>query len=59
MGAKTPAQLSDSLGATRLVLDAEDLKALDDVSALPSQYPGWMLARQGEPPVEATARHGQ
>jgi len=23
------------------------MKTLDDVSALPHEYPGWMLARQG------------
>jgi hypothetical protein len=23
------------------------MKALDEVSALPPEYPGWMLARQG------------
>jgi len=48
MGAKTPAQLSDNLGSVKLKLDAEDMQALDAVSALPSEYPGWMLARQGE-----------
>ncbi len=56
VGAKTPAQLADNLGATRLVLTPEDLKTLDEVSALPPEYPGWMLARQGEgrrtPPVK-------
>ena len=47
MGAKTPAQLADNLGASKVTLLAEDLKALDEVSALPPEYPGWMLARQG------------
>ena len=55
MGAKTPAQLADNLGATKFQLSAEDVKTLDDVSALPPEYPGWMLARQGglrsTPPV--------
>lgn len=46
VGAKTPAQLEDNLGATKLELNAEDLKALDEVSALPPEYPGWMLVRQ-------------
>jgi len=27
-------------------LTADELKKLDDVSALPAEYPGWMLARQ-------------
>ena len=26
----------------------EELKALDAVSALPPEYPGWMLSRQGD-----------
>ncbi len=57
MGAKTPAQLADNLGASKVTLSPEDLKALDEVSALPPEYPGWMLARQGGlrsvPPVRA------
>jgi hypothetical protein len=38
-------------------LSAEDLTALDEVSALPPEYPGWMLAMQGQyrakPPLKA------
>lgn len=56
IGAKTPEQLADNLGATRLTLSPEELKTLDEVSALPSEYPGWMLALQGQyrdtPPVK-------
>lgn len=56
IGAKSMAQLSDNLGAARLTLDAEALKTLDEVSALPPEYPGWMLKFQGqtraEPPVK-------
>jgi aryl-alcohol dehydrogenase-like predicted oxidoreductase len=56
VGAKTPAQLEDNLGATQLELTADELAALDEVSALPPEYPGWMLARQGQnrakPPVK-------
>jgi len=48
VGAKTPAQLADNIGATQLELKAEELQALDEVSALPSEYPGWMLAMQGQ-----------
>jgi aryl-alcohol dehydrogenase-like predicted oxidoreductase len=48
IGAKTTAQLDDNLGATRLELSAEELKALDELSALPPEYPGWMLAMQGQ-----------
>ena len=56
MGAKTPEQLADNLGASKLVLDADELSVLDEVSALPPEYPGWMLERQGlarnKPPVK-------
>ena len=57
VGAKTAVQLEDNLGATKLELNAEELKALDEVSTLPPEYPGWMLARQGQsrgtPPMRA------
>ncbi len=48
VGAKTIAQLDDNLAATAVQLSADDLAALDAVSALPPEYPGWMLARQSE-----------
>jgi aryl-alcohol dehydrogenase-like predicted oxidoreductase len=47
IGAKNTEQLDDNLAAVKLSLTAEDMKTLDEVSALPSEYPGWMLARQG------------
>jgi aryl-alcohol dehydrogenase-like predicted oxidoreductase len=56
MGAKNPAQLQDNLGASRLTLGDEDMQALDAVSALPAEYPGWMLARQGEPRLKAPGK---
>ena len=34
---------------TGVNLTATELAALDDASRLPAEYPGWMLARQGEP----------
>ena len=47
VGAKTPEQLEDNLQASDIVLTPEELKSLDEASALPPEYPGWMLARQG------------
>lgn len=47
IGAKRLEQLDQNLAATKLKLDADDMKKLDDVSALAPEYPGWMLARQG------------
>jgi aryl-alcohol dehydrogenase-like predicted oxidoreductase len=46
IGAKTVEQLTDNLAATDVVLSADDIARLDEVSALPNEYPGWMLAWQ-------------
>jgi aryl-alcohol dehydrogenase-like predicted oxidoreductase len=48
VGAKRPDQLADNLAATQASLDANELRALDEVSRLPTEYPGWMIERQGE-----------
>jgi aryl-alcohol dehydrogenase-like predicted oxidoreductase len=48
IGAKNEAQLADNLKAPDVELSADELARLDEVSALPPEYPGWMLARQGE-----------
>jgi aryl-alcohol dehydrogenase-like predicted oxidoreductase len=47
IGAKTTEQLDDNLAAADLVLTSDEIARLDDVSALPAEYPGWMLDRQG------------
>jgi aryl-alcohol dehydrogenase-like predicted oxidoreductase len=46
VGAKTVEQLDDNLAATELRLTPEEIAALETVSALPSEYPGWMMERQ-------------
>lgn len=55
LGAKTMDQLKDNIAAANVVLSEQDMAALDEVSQLPREYPGWMLALQGqyraEPPV--------
>ena len=48
IGAKRPDQLEDNIAATHIRLTEEELRQLDAVSALPREYPGWMLERQGE-----------
>lgn len=48
VGAKRPEQLEDNLAASGVSLSAEEMQALDAVSALPAEYPGWMFERQGE-----------
>ena len=47
IGAKSVEQLDDNLAATTVKLSAEELQRLDAVSALPAEYPAWMLERQG------------
>ena len=46
IGAKTVEQLDDNLAATEVTFTPEELKTLDEVSALPPEYPGWMISRQ-------------
>jgi aryl-alcohol dehydrogenase-like predicted oxidoreductase len=47
IGAKRIDQLSENLAAVDITLSPEELKQLDEVSALPPEYPGWMLPFQG------------
>jgi aryl-alcohol dehydrogenase-like predicted oxidoreductase len=46
IGAKNEQQLKDNLAAADLALSAEDLATLDAASALPAEYPGWMVGWQ-------------
>lgn len=46
IGAKTKEQLLDNLAASDVVLTPAQLERLDQASALPSEYPGWMVSRQ-------------
>lgn len=47
IGAKTQEQLADNIAATEVKLSPEEIALLDQVSALSSEYPGWMLDRMG------------
>ena len=47
LGAKRADQLADNIGACDVVLSADDMAQLEGLSALPREYPGWMLAMQG------------
>lgn len=55
VGARNAGQLRDNLAASDVTLGEEELRRLDEVSALPPEYPGWMLEFQGKyratPPV--------
>ncbi len=46
IGAKTIEQLHANIKSTEVQLTEEDLKKIDEVSALPREYPGWMVERQ-------------
>jgi len=59
VGAKRVEQLDDNIAATGIRLSADELATLDKVSALPSEYPGWMLERQGGARAKRLAESGQ
>ncbi|MBD3291100.1 aldo/keto reductase [candidate division KSB1 bacterium] len=56
IGAKNEEQLADNLGAPEVMLSADELARLDDVSALPQEYPGWMVSRQSQNRVPQSAK---
>jgi hypothetical protein len=41
-------QLRDNIAASSVHLTEDEIKVLDGVSQLPAEYPGWMLALQGQ-----------
>ena len=43
LGARTQAQLDDNLASTKVELTGDEVAALDAASALPPEYPGWMV----------------
>jgi aryl-alcohol dehydrogenase-like predicted oxidoreductase len=59
IGAKRTEQLDDNIAATAIRLTRDELAALDKVSALPAEYPGWMLERQGGARAKRLADSGQ
>jgi len=48
IGARKLEQLKDNIASTKLTLNEDELQSLDAVSALAPEYPGWMLAFQGQ-----------
>lgn len=53
IGARNEEQLRDNLKASDFVLDPAEIAELDEVSALPPEYPGWVLEflrKQGRAP---------
>ena len=55
IGAKRLDQLADNLAAVDLVLTSDDVKRLDEASALPAEYPGWMVDFQNARDPRGTA----
>jgi aryl-alcohol dehydrogenase-like predicted oxidoreductase len=53
LGANRLEQLTDTLGAVDVVLTADHIARLDAVSALPTEYPQWMLAKQAPERIPA------
>jgi aryl-alcohol dehydrogenase-like predicted oxidoreductase len=56
IGAKRLDQLQDNLAAVEITLTQDELRQLDEVSALAPEYPGWMLPFQGADRLEPVAR---
>jgi aryl-alcohol dehydrogenase-like predicted oxidoreductase len=50
IGARTKEQLEDNLAASDVKLASEHVAALDAASALPPEYPGWMIGWQNRDP---------
>jgi aryl-alcohol dehydrogenase-like predicted oxidoreductase len=46
IGAKNTDQLKQNLSAAELQLTEDEIRKLDEVSALPPEYPGWMIPFQ-------------
>jgi len=46
IGAKSNEQLLDNIASTQMQLTQEELKELDSISSLTTEYPGWMVDRQ-------------
>jgi aryl-alcohol dehydrogenase-like predicted oxidoreductase len=46
IGAKSSEQLKQNLASVEVQLTEEEIKKLDEISALPPEYPGWMVPFQ-------------
>ena len=53
IGARKADQLQDNIAAVDLSLTADEIKQLDEVSALPQEYPGWMVDVQNSSRLSA------
>ena len=58
IGANRLDQLHDNLAAAEMELTPDEMTRLDEVSALPPEYPGWMLQFQGSDRLKPVDRWG-
>jgi len=56
IGVKRIEQLDDNIGAADIILTAEERGRLDEISALPPYYPGWMIEHQNAARRQASSR---
>jgi aryl-alcohol dehydrogenase-like predicted oxidoreductase len=56
VGANKVAQLEDNLRAAEVQLSGEQVKELDEMTALPALYPHWFTARVQDPAATAALR---
>ncbi|HEX3346235.1 MAG TPA: aldo/keto reductase, partial [Polyangiaceae bacterium] len=56
IGAKSKEQLADNLAAVDVKLTPAQIASLDAASALPSEYPGWMVDWQNREPRAPAAK---
>ena len=56
IGAKRPEQLVDNLASVDVKIAPEHLALLDEASALPPEYPGWMVGWQNRDPRGVVAK---
>jgi aryl-alcohol dehydrogenase-like predicted oxidoreductase len=56
IGAKRVDQLQQNLSAVDLQLSDDEMQKLDEVSALPPEYPGWMIPFQNRIPLADVPR---
>ena len=55
-GTSSVAHLEDNLAAAQVELAQQELDTLAQVSALPREYPGWMVAMQNQDPRGVLAK---
>jgi aryl-alcohol dehydrogenase-like predicted oxidoreductase len=46
IGAKNVDQLNANIRSIEVILTSDDLIKINEISALPREYPGWMVERQ-------------